>query len=204
LVTKFSFRRNLALSEWKSLCGYMKKKVNDDMDNPDQLSHLISSIFEKKAVKDQQDDFGLELLQLDRYRKCFDTVEANLRRQTLSQSTQNDVLAIKNLKKRIRVVHSEYMKHQNKSKLIKVNPLFNRKEYLGKRTQPMPVERYLVEIIYPEVQIAYKNNIYTKQLDELDVEFLIRSDFQRWMLYLINSHFRAELNVGNDQPIPRL
>lgn len=24
------------------------------------------------------------------------------------------------------------------------------------------------------------------------------------MLYLINSHFRAELNVGNDQPIPRL
>jgi len=40
----------------------MKKKVNDDMDNPDQLSHLISSIFEKKAVKDQQDDFGLELL----------------------------------------------------------------------------------------------------------------------------------------------
>lgn len=62
LVTKFSFRRNLALSEWKSLCGYMKKKVNDDMDNPDQLSHLISNIFEKKAVKDQQDDFGLELL----------------------------------------------------------------------------------------------------------------------------------------------
>lgn len=24
------------------------------------------------------------------------------------------------------------------------------------------------------------------------------------MLYLINSHFRAELNVGNDQPIPKL
>lgn len=24
------------------------------------------------------------------------------------------------------------------------------------------------------------------------------------MVYLINSHFRAELNVGNDQPIPRL
>lgn len=96
------------------------------------------------------------------------------------------------------------MKHQNRSKLITVNPLFNRKEYLGKNTEPMPVERYLVEINYPEVQIAYKNNIYTKQLDELDVEYLIRCSFQKWMLYLINSHFRAELNVGNDQPIPRL
>ena len=82
--------------------------------------------------------------------------------------------------------------------MITVNPLFNRKQYLGKNTEPMPVERYLVEINYPEVQIAYKNNIYNKPLDERDVEFLIRSNFQRWMLYLINSHFRAELNVGND------
>ena len=84
LVTKFSFRKNLTLNEWKSLCGYMKKKVNDDMDNPDQLSQLISNIFEKKAVKDQQDNFSLELLQLERYKKYFDTIEANLRKLTLS------------------------------------------------------------------------------------------------------------------------
>lgn len=96
------------------------------------------------------------------------------------------------------MIKSEFMKSQNRSKLITVNPLFNRKEYLGKNTEPMPVERYLVEINYPEVHIAYKNNIYKKQLDEADVEFLIRSNFQKWMLFLINSHFRAELNVGND------
>lgn len=141
---------------------------------------------------------------LEKYKKYFDTIEASLRQKTLERDLQNDVLAIQSLKRKIRVIKSEFMKSQNRSKLITVNPLFNRKEYLGKNTEPMPVERYLVEINYPEVKIAYKNNIYEKQLDEADVEFLIRSNFQKWMLYLINSHFRAELNVGNDQPIPRL
>ena len=69
------------------------------------------------------------------------------------------------------------MKSQNRSKLITVNPLFNRKEYLGKNTEPMPVERYLVEINYPDVKIAYKNQVFKKDLDEADVEFLIRSNF---------------------------
>ena len=141
---------------------------------------------------------------LEKYKKYFDTIEASLRQKTLERDLQNDVLAIQSLKRKIRVIKSEFMKSQNRSKLITVNPLFNRKEYLGKNTEPMPVERYLVEINYPEVKIAYKNNIYEKQLDEADVEFLIRSNFQKWMLYLINSHFRAELNVGNEQPIPRL
>ena len=141
---------------------------------------------------------------LEKYKKYFDTIEASLRQKTLERDLQNDVLAIQSLKRKIRVIKSEFMKRQNRSKLITVNPLFNRKEYLGKNTEPMPVERYLVEINYPEVKIAYKNNIYEKQLDEADVEFLIRSNFQKWMLYLINSHFRAELNVGNEQPIPRL
>ena len=140
----------------------------------------------------------MKLVQLEKYRKYFDTIEAGLRQKTLERDIQNDVLAIQSLKRKIRVIKSEFMKSQNRSKLITVNPLFNRKEYLGKNTEPMPVERYLVEINYPEVHIAYKNNIYKKQLDEADVEFLIRSDFQKWMLFLINSHFRAELNVGND------
>lgn len=60
------------------------------------------------------------------------------------------------------MIKSEFMKSQNKSKLITVNPLFNRPEYLGKNTEPMPVERYLVEINYPDVKIAYKNNRYEK------------------------------------------
>ena len=38
----------------------------------------------------------------------------------------------------------------------------------------------------------------------MDVEYLVRSDFKTWMSYLINSHFRAELNVSKDQPLPRI
>mgnify|MGYP001046172083 FL=1 len=41
------------------------------------------------------------------------------------------------------------MKLQNRSKLISVNPIFNKKEYLGVNTEPLPVERYLIEIQYP-------------------------------------------------------
>jgi len=88
------------------------------------------------------------------------------------------------------------MRLQNRSKLITVNPIFNKKEYLGKNTDPLPVERYLIEISYPTVKVAYKEGIYTKSLDELDVEYLIRSRFQGWMQYIINSHFRMELNIS--------
>ena len=46
--------------------------------------------------------------------------------------------------------------------------------------------------------MAFKDNIYVKQLDEVDIEYLIRSKFQKWMQYMINSHFRVELNVSKD------
>ena len=162
LVSNFSFNHNLTLSEWHHICGFMKKKVCDNMDEPDQLVALIAQIFETKAIKDCQDDFNIKHLQLDRFKKHFDTVEVNLRKKILSKDLQNDVLAIQTLKRKIRAINGEFMKHQNRSKLITVNPLFNRKEYLGKNTDPMPVERYLVEITQPEVQIAYKNQIYNK------------------------------------------
>jgi hypothetical protein len=88
------------------------------------------------------------------------------------------------------------MKLQNRSKLISVNPIFNKKEYLGVNTEPLPVERYLIEIQYPQVTVAFKDGCHSKQLTELDIDYLVRSKFQKWMQYLINSHFRMELNVG--------
>lgn len=42
LVTKFSFNHNLTLTEWQHICGFMKKKVCDDMDQPEQLAAIIS------------------------------------------------------------------------------------------------------------------------------------------------------------------
>jgi hypothetical protein len=50
--------------------------------------------------------------------------------------------------------------------------------------------------------VTYKDGYYTKQLDEQDIEYLVRSKFQGWMQYLINAHFRVELNVSKDQPLP--
>ena len=52
--------------------------------------------------------------------------------------------------------------------------------------------------------MAYKDEIFSKQLTEMDIEYLIRAKFQKWMQYLINSHFRVELNVPLTQPIPNL
>jgi hypothetical protein len=57
-----------------------------------------------------------------------------------------DVLTGQNLKTKMKLVQKDFMKLQNRSKLISVNPIFNKKEYLGLKTEPLPVERYLVEI----------------------------------------------------------
>ena len=56
-----------------------------------------------------------------------------------------------------------------------MQPIFNKKEYLGKYTKPKPNERFLIEISNPEFQLAYKNEILKKCLDEEDLEYLIQS-----------------------------
>ena len=73
------------------------------------------------------------------------------------------------------------MRMQNRSKLITVDPIQNKPEYRGKNTERLPTERYLIEISYPTVKVAYKEGIYSKPLDELDIEYLVRSRFQGWM-----------------------
>ena len=46
------------------ICGYMKKQINDNQDNPGQLVELITKLFEKKALRDQANKFDLEQLNL--------------------------------------------------------------------------------------------------------------------------------------------
>ena len=118
--------------------------------------------------------------------------------------TNSDVLTVQNLKTKMKLVQKDFMKLQNRSKLITVNPIFNKKEYLGINTEPLPVERYLIEIQYPQIQVAYKDQVYLKNLTETDIDYLVRSKFQKWMQFLLSSHFRAELNIGKDQIIPTI
>lgn len=108
------------------------------------------------------------------------------------------------MKKKLKAVQNDFIKVQNKSKLVTINPIFNKKEYLGKNTEPLPIERFLIEMNFPQVQISYRDEVFSKVLTETDLEYLIRSNFETWMQYVINSQFRAELNVSKDQPIPRL
>jgi hypothetical protein len=60
-------------------------------------------------------------------------------------------LKLRNLKKNVKLIDTEYMKQQNRSKIINIEPLFNKPEYLGINTEPLPDERYLIELNYPQV-----------------------------------------------------
>jgi hypothetical protein len=41
-------------------------------------------------------------------------------------------------------------------------------------------------------------------LVEDDCEYLIERNFKDWKRYLMNQHFRLELNIGSNEPLPRI
>lgn len=53
LVSDFIYDKHIKLGQWVEICGYMKKQVFEDMNQPQQLIHLITDVFEKKALRDQ-------------------------------------------------------------------------------------------------------------------------------------------------------
>lgn len=68
-------------------------------------------MFEKKAYKDDQDKFDLNRnIDIASYRSYFNSVQSMMRSQTLDKDVQTDVLAMQALKKKIRVVQSDFMK----------------------------------------------------------------------------------------------
>ena len=151
LVTSFSYSKNLTLNQWEDISGFFKKQAFENQSQPEQLIDQIVKVFEKKAYKDDQDKFDLNKnIDIASYRSYFNSVQSMMRSQTLDKDVQTDVLAMQALKKKIRVVQTDFMKLQNKSKLITVVPIFNQKQYLGLKTEPLPVERYLVEITFPQ------------------------------------------------------
>jgi hypothetical protein len=49
-----------------------------------------------------------------------------------------DAVELSKHKKKLQVMKNEFLKLQSRSKLINVDPLFNKKENLGKKTMPLP------------------------------------------------------------------
>jgi hypothetical protein len=116
----------------------MKKLCLSDSKEIDQLILEISNLFEKKALRGFQNKFKIESLRISRYRKYFFEIEDQLKKQIAKDKEDNNILGIQTLKKNLRLIQNDYLKMQNKSKIINVNPLFNDKKYLGKFTEPKP------------------------------------------------------------------
>lgn len=200
LVSDFIYEKNIKLGQWADICGYMKKQIYEDMNNPEQLIHVITEVFERKALRDQQFKFAFKQVPLQKFRDFYFELydDGKLTGNTtpfLTDTSKMDAVELSRHKKKLQVMKNEFLKMQNRSKLITVDPLFNKKEYLGKQTQPLPTERYLIEISYPKVNLAFKDQLISKSLVEKDIDVLIRAGFRGWMPFMMNTHFRMELNL---------
>jgi len=195
-VTNFVYRKNLKFAEWKGVVGYMKKQMSANHENPKQLITLLTYLFTKKAMRDDQDNFTTDELGLEKYANYFTEAIKKIREQCKADCTNED--------HRIRAekVTNSYLKAQKRSSLICVEPLFNQKKYLGMNTTPLPNEKYFIEIQYPKVQVAYKHTVYTHRFTESDIDALITSNFRFWMQWVIESHFRSDLDFKNKSLLP--
>ena len=52
LVSDYSYEKNIKLDQWIDICGYMKKQIYNDVNQPEQLIQFITDYFEKKALRD--------------------------------------------------------------------------------------------------------------------------------------------------------
>jgi len=52
------------------------------------------------------------------------------------------------------------------------------------------------------VQLALKNELHSKNLEEKDLDFLVRVGFEGWMQYMMNTHFKMELNLTASVAVP--
>lgn len=57
---------------------------------------------------------------------------------------------------------------------------------------------------FPEVLVSYKGKDFRRQLSESDCSYLLEQDFKNWKKYIMNQHFRQELNIGTEEPLPRI
>ena len=50
----------------------------------------------------------------------------------------------------------------------------------------------------------FQGQTFTKPLTEEDLVQLVSTQFCRWKNYLMTKHFRLELNIGQEKPLPKI
>ena len=57
---------------------------------------------------------------------------------------------------------------------------------------------------YPTAAVAFQGQTHTKQLTEDDLRYLAATNFARWKNFVMTRHFRLELNIGHEEPLPKI
>ena len=52
--------------------------------------------------------------------------------------------------------------------------------------------------------MTFKDGVWKQNLSEKDVDFLVRSNFQGWVQYLMNTYFKQELNLTTNLDLPSI
>lgn len=65
-------------------------------------------------------------------------------------------------------------------------------------------ERFLVELEFPLVRVTLGSQEHLKDLNEDDLKYLVASKFQSWKSFVMTRHFRLELNIGQEEPLPNI
>lgn len=65
-------------------------------------------------------------------------------------------------------------------------------------------DRYLVELEFPKCVVSFQGQTHVKSMSEEDLRYLVATNFKSWKNYVMTKHFRLELNIGNEEPLPKI
>ena len=57
---------------------------------------------------------------------------------------------------------------------------------------------------FPQCVLCIKGQTYTKVLSEEDLRYLAGKNFADWKNFVITRHFRMELDIGQEKPLPKI
>jgi hypothetical protein len=52
--------------------------------------------------------------------------------------------------------------------------------------------------------VTFKGKCHSKPLPEEDMRYLVATQFAEWKNFVITRHFRLELDIGQEQPLPKI